>query len=762
MAMFSKSERDILTNLARQLEQTTLAITNLAGTTQDQVESSKELNRNFRDQRSALERDRQDVRTSRMGDIAYEAVSGHAYETGEDPTTPAGRVVQNQRRARRDEGVRISSTDGPHGGSSDIGSGNAAGGDVGDIFDWRAGGGGGGISGGGVVAAGTPDDSGRQAGQFTPEERQLRQRATILDSDRAHFARRLWFGNRPTTQQMAYLLSEQLGRAAFETQPDPNNPDERMPVYIQPGTEAARDEAGNLVRNQYGEVVGASDYASLAPDEQPDDLSSIQTDARSGIPVTRQGRIGGLIPRGVPLGLSKMLATGGEIIPTVAIATAALQYGRQIMTSFAAPGRGGTQMGYDPGFFGQGAQNYLGGRFEALRAADFGFNPWLSTSQALQINSAIEGIGYRGDQRNAMIGAFGGLGERGLNVQDFIQLFNADYRYGATNLSEFVRTMEEVPSAAQAANMNVHAFTQQLVEVSTAIAQRSGTSATSVAGQITAVSQATGMTPGLVGAQTNDQFLTIMGAANFGERLGTYLADPRRAAYQSTMGVEQKFQMLTGQPLQNLPTDPNLQALAREINFVQPNAFGMDIPQLMQYALDPNRNRTTTANSDLQQALQSLIPFGNGQIMMTGPNGLTNVTSDQGRNQLNERIRSDLQQAGVAPDKINQIIQQTGGGISMGDIQREIRQATGAVRDVTNNRIQNANAKASVVVGLDPRAQGILTTVLKGANYENLQNPNGNNSFWSDVGDVAGTVGGGLKDALGSLSMPAMPGLAGG
>jgi hypothetical protein len=801
MAMFSPSERNILNNLARQLEQTTLAITNLAGTTQDQVDSSKELNRNLREQRAAIERPNEVRSPAALGGAVQDILAQREAETGEaTDDRPAGRSVVNQRR-NRPEGVRISSTQGPHGGSSDIGAGAAGGGmeppgsppglPTGfDEFDQPEGG---------------DYNAQRQRGQFTPEERRLRQGASVLDSDRAHFARRLWFTNRPTTQQMAYILSEHLGRIAFETQPDPNNPDERMPVYVQPGAIPARDESGSLVRNRYGEVVGADAYASLAPDQGPDNLASIQTDSRSGVPLTRQGRTGGLIPRvfggrggggvggvagvgaggvgaggggggvgggggaggaaggggaggggGLGLGgnaalaLSRMLATGGEILPTVAVATAAIASVRGAMNTLAAPGRGGTQMGYDPGFFGAGAQNFLGGRLEALSRANFGFNPWLSVGQAMQINSAIEGMGYRGDQRNAMIGAFSTLGERGINVQDISQMFNADYRYGATNLSEFVRTLEQVPTAAQAANMNVRAFTQQLTEVAMGIAQRSGTSATNIAGQITAVSQATGMTPGLIGAQTNDRFMTIMGAAHFGERLGTYLADPRRTGYQSTMGVEQKFQMLTGQSLRNLPTDTNLQALVREINFVQPNAFGMDFSQLMQYALDPQRNRATAGSTDLQQALSGLIPFKSGQIMMNGPSGLTDVTTDAGRTQFNQRVRSDLQQAGVAPDRINQIINQYGGGISMGDIQNEVRQASRAIQQRTNTRIQNANARTSVIVGLDPNARGILTTALKNADYENLQNPNGNNSFWSDVGDVGSFL---TRPAVSALEM---------
>jgi hypothetical protein len=751
MAMFSNREREILEQLNRQLEQTALAISNLSGTTQDQIDSSREISRNLEEQRSALERDTRDVRgPSNYGDTLHEAAEAAYYGEGEDPREVGGRA-RSARRSRRDEPQRprVSSGRPPTGGSADTGGAAPPPPPPND----------------GVRTAEFPDDedpdvfntredprdevpdeiAGQQQrpGLFTPEQVMLRQRANILDSRRANYARTLWFGNKPTAQQMAWILSERSARLAFETEPDPNNPDERVPIYMQPGVAPARTPSGALIRNQYGQVVSASQLAELGdnPSEQQiAGLAGAQTTSRLGVPITRQGnlaQVGGALG-----GASRFLSSGATMIPEFATYTAALAFARGIQQAIYSPGRAGLQMGYEQSITGAGARNFLEGRFDALREAQFGFNPWLSIGQAMQINRAIEGIGYRGDQRNAMVNSFARLDEQGLNVQDYIGMFNNDYRYGGANLSEFVNTLRQVPSAAQSANMNVRAFTQQLTEVSQTIAQRSGVSATNIAGQLTAISQGTGMTPALAGAQIQDQFLTIMGAARYGERLGTYLADPRRSVYQTTEGIEQKFQMLTGQSLSKLPTDSNLQALVREINFVQPNAFGMDFQQLMQYALDPKRNQATVGTNDLNQIVNNLIPFTNGRTMLAQGNQLIDVGSQSGREQVNRRIGADLERAGVSQNTISQIINQYGGGTSAKDIQNEIRKAQRAVTEVTNDRVQNANNRTSVIVGLDPRARSILTTTLKNADYEELQNPNGNNSFWSDVGDVAGTVAG--------------------
>jgi hypothetical protein len=247
-------------------------------------------------------------------------------------------------------------------------------------------------------------------------------------------------------------------------------------------------------------------------------------------------------------------------------------------------------MGYEQSVTGAGARNYYGGIVDAAKESLFGFNPYMSFGQAMEINNKVSSLGYRGDERSNIFNATAGLAEHtGVDWKSALDFLDSGgYRTGVTSLQDFVSTMETIPPAALAARMHVKDFQNQLQQVSEALADQTGQPSVRVAGQISAASLGTGMSPGAVGALTGNTLMTILEAQRHGMTPGQWFRNPDRSVYQATEGPDSLFRMMFGKPLTALGHDQDLQdKVSTMYAFGQgQQLFGMRWDQLLHLAND--------------------------------------------------------------------------------------------------------------------------------------------------------------------------------
>lgn len=489
-----------------------------------------------------------------------------------------------------------------------------------------------------------------------------------------------------TTQQILNLGSDVSSELGWEREEDPNNPGiyrvKQEPVLGADGNPMT-DEAGNpmmraVTRNLGGLGAGARFLSG-------------------GL---------GMLARTLPAGLGAMTAA---------------RTAQQVIGQVYGGSRAGMQMGYEPGIFGAGASNRFGGLRDAALESWFGFNPYMGFGQAREINAAVEGLGYRGDQRSAMFHTLSGLTEQtGVDTKLAASLMDQIVRYGSGSLAEFNVTMRQIPSAAQAANMSVKEFQQQMQTVATNIAQKYAQPVDMIASQITQSSAATGFTPAVTGELVSNQLQTILEAQRNGMTPGQWLNDPRQRFLQPVQGPADMFKAITGgRDLKDLRFDKSLQEFVQTF-YAYGNGrqiFGMDYNTLLRQANDTNATNRVEAQMDLEtlSSRTSHQTADRATSLLIGENGKTMSRLDDPTafNQFIDRISGDLATSGVNKDKISAFESSAQNrGRSSKDIQKDLEDARRLLSSNEQSQRQSVNVKTDVEVHIKPATQQLLDRII--------------------------------------------------
>jgi len=275
---------------------------------------------------------------------------------------------------------------------------------------------------------------------------------------------------------------------------------------------------------------------------------------------------------------------------------------------FAAP------FGFMSPAFREGAKSSL----KAQWSAKFGLNPNYTVAQAKEARSIVNAFGYGGDRADYMAERLKQLEiHQRLSPEASMRLLDPAARFGNVEMSQLEDTLNGLPAAAKAARMNLKQFGEQVTTLAEQLAANGPGSPTAYAGQLSAFSAVTGLSPekGAAMLQSKQQTFMAMGMTGMSYAKATIGPNALAGRLKAPMMIGNQLAQSYGfkdmgalskayTDIQNGdPVDPAaeqaLSALAMMIE-AQPDLFGgMNLKELMNNARRGNVLGRTEALSQL-------------------------------------------------------------------------------------------------------------------------------------------------------------------
>jgi hypothetical protein len=470
------------------------------------------------------------------------------------------------------------------------------------------------------------------------------------------------------------------------------------------------------------ERLGAIDSAT-DPTEDPRGavrLAAMREAQRGG------GRFGG-----AARGIGGFGMGAARVAPLVATGVNGLKFLNALPGRLAFPTREGMTMGLDQGgeqfmgipftnlFNNQASNEVLASWRDAFTSALPGWlggqGGFLNFGEGQEINQVIHSEGYSRGQRERLFSSMADLRADGmLDIPTMGAQFDEAIRHGSASIEQFTAILESIPGAAQAAQMSVKEYQEQLHASSMQLSQ-GGLTYTESTGLVNAISTATGYRPEDSAKLVQNRNLQVLAANRSGMNPMDVYNDPQARARGAVMAPAQMFQMVTGKELsKEAIQDPQTQGQIRmmyEWGMGQ-DLFGVSFEQLMSQGLVGTKEMAGSAGaaSELNELLGILGSTGDETLQFG------NISDPSNRAKFDRRIQ-ELLSGTVDPETTGyrDFIENLSDGDYKDDPTGALKEALDILGEDTRSR--TISEQGVVSVALQGFAEDILKEVIN--NNEN-------------------------------------------
>lgn len=374
------------------------------------------------------------------------------------------------------------------------------------------------------------------------------------------------------------------------------------------------------------------------------------------------------------------------------------------------------------GMFGRLAspafRSYLGSQWNAVENAAAGF-PFYSFGQATQAQGIINQLGYASSDgiRAQMAQVFRNVSTQipAITQAQTGQMLDMGYRYGASSIYEMQQQLMSIPQAAQAAQMGVQQFTDQLIQTAASVSQTTGAPASAVTAQLSSISSAAGVSPAVAGGIMSNDLLTNITAAKGGGNFWAAVTSPFAGGKRLDL-IQSFIEQGTGMSMQHLQhlQKYNKRAYDNAMNNVylmwkaDPSLFGNMTPGMINGLIGRGGTHGSFAT-----ATQAIRIAQSTQTKNSGVYSIATIMRDLGMtHQQQVKFLQDNQNASYK-DKIDALSKEA------------------AKREHQMNRRMHS---PQVQVGLTPDARKLLRIIPNDAPHTRNQNQNLSDLAVTDTG----------------------------